>query len=106
MSEKLFTLTPAAISYYQKKLKDHTRLKFSTKSGCSGKKLDIEFVEPEKVADCEVLDQDDIQVFYDKKDSEFIKGLRIDYVKNIVGGTIEFQNPNATNRCGCGSSWS
>jgi iron-sulfur cluster assembly accessory protein len=106
MSSLLFTLTPAAIAFYQKKLTNETFLKFSTKSGCSGKKIEIEFVNTEKIINCEVLEQDEIKVFYEKKDTEFLKDLEIDYVKNIVGGTIEFNNPKAKNRCGCGSSWS
>jgi iron-sulfur cluster assembly accessory protein len=106
-TDKLFTLTPAAIAYYQKKMTDkRTCLRFFTKSGCADKKLEIEFVAKEKISGCEVLSQDDVEVFYNKEDADFLKGLIIDYVKNITGGKIELMNPNAVNMCGCGSSWS
>jgi iron-sulfur cluster assembly accessory protein len=105
MNNPLFTLTPPAVAYYQKKLPADHCLKISSKSGCSGKKIEIDFVPPEKVSACEILEQNDIKIFYDTKDTEFLKDLSIDYVKNLVGGTIQYNKPDAENVCGCGQSW-
>lgn len=106
MSNPLFTLTPATITFYKKKLSEGEHLRIFTKSGCSGKKIEIEFVDENRMSDDDILEQDGIKIFYNPEDSDFLKDLEIDYVKNLVGGTIEFHNPNAKNMCGCGSSWS
>lgn len=74
--------------------------------GCSGfeylLKLDHE---PPKEGD-KVFEHDGVKVIVDEKSHVLLTGLRIDYKENIMTGGFEFQNPNATKSCGCGTSFS
>jgi len=35
----------------------------------------------------------------------YLKGMTIDYVNAMIDGGFKFINPNATNTCGCGTSF-
>ncbi len=35
-----------------------------------------------------------------------LKGLRVDYVEDLMGGAFRFHNPNAAQTCGCGMAFS
>ena len=36
----------------------------------------------------------------------YLKGIELDYRSGLQGKGFVFQNPNATNTCGCGESFS
>jgi iron-sulfur cluster insertion protein len=37
---------------------------------------------------------------------QYLNGATIDYTKSLMGEQFEIKNPNATSKCGCGSSFS
>jgi iron-sulfur cluster assembly protein len=39
------------------------------------------------------------------KDSVYLQGLTMDWVKNGLNEGFDFQNPNERDRCGCGESF-
>jgi len=69
-----------------------------------------EFSHSRKAADAEAADQvvDDftIRVICDPKSYLYLNGTEIDFKDEIMGRGFVFNNPNANNTCGCGSSFS
>ena len=61
----------------------------------------------EKAKDGDViLDQGGIKLYVDSMSSMYLQGVTIDYVQGLQGAGFKFNNPNAKNTCGCGSSFS
>ena len=47
-----------------------------------------------------------VKVVCDPKSYLYLNGTEIDFKDEIMGRGFVFNNPNATNTCGCGSSFS
>jgi iron-sulfur cluster assembly accessory protein len=73
--------------------------------GCSGFQYSMDFEEKAKDGDV-VLDQGGIKLYVDSMSSMYLQGVTIDYVQGLQGAGFKFNNPNAKNTCGCGSSFS
>ncbi|MEH1945734.1 MAG: iron-sulfur cluster assembly accessory protein [Nostoc sp.] len=73
--------------------------------GCSGFFYDMSFDEAIKVDD-QVFDLDEIQVIIDAASLNYLKGLKVDYSEDLMGGGFRFHNPQAIATCGCGNSFS
>ena len=81
--------------------------------GCSGLSYDLQFDEK---ADKDLIqnftnpDQEseikDINVFIDPKSAIYLKGMTVEFDDGLMGKGFVFRNPNATNTCGCGESFS
>ena len=71
--------------------------------GCSGLSYKIDFDLPSK-KDL-VLSFGEIKVLIDLKSSIYLKGVTLDYQDGLQGKGFIFVNPNATNTCGCGESF-
>lgn len=75
--------------------------------GCSGMSYTMDFEDPSKIrTDDEVFDYDGFQVVCDRKSMLYLYGLVLDYSNSMIGGGFKFTNPNASQTCGCGSSFS
>lgn len=72
--------------------------------GCSGFSYVLEFGDP--VEGDNILEQDGIRFFMDRKSAIYLKGIILDYRAGLQGKGFAFQNPNATSTCGCGESFS
>jgi iron-sulfur cluster assembly accessory protein len=44
-------------------------------------------------------------VVSDPKSLLYIYGMQLDFSSALIGGGFNFTNPNATQTCGCGSSF-
>jgi iron-sulfur cluster assembly accessory protein len=53
-----------------------------------------------------VLEQDGLRLYVDPMSSMYLVGVTVDYVQGLQGAGFKFNNPNARNTCGCGSSFS
>lgn len=53
-----------------------------------------------------VIQADGIPVFIDPKSAIYLKGITLDYQGGLEGKGFVFINPNASNTCGCGESFS
>ena len=64
----------------------------------------------------EILDDDEVydytapggaefQVVCDPKSLLYIYGMQLDFSTALIGGGFNFTNPNASQTCGCGSSF-
>ena len=49
---------------------------------------------------------DEVKVVIDKTSLDFLKGSKLDFVKDIIGSYFKVSNPNASSTCGCGTSFS
>lgn len=74
--------------------------------GCSGMSYAMDFEDPSNIRkDDEVFDYEGFQVICDPKSMLYLYGLMLDYNTALIGGGFTFTNPNATQTCGCGSSF-
>ena len=76
-----------------------------TGGGCSGFQYGMALEEKSKDEDT-VVDCGDIKVFVDPQSAPLLSGITIDFMDGLEGSGFKFENPNATNSCGCGSSFS
>jgi iron-sulfur cluster insertion protein len=83
---------------------------YVTGGGCSGFQYGFTFDETVNEDDTSVikrLDASDnaVQVLVDPMSFQYLAGSEIDYVEDLDGARFVIRNPNATTKCGCGSSF-
>ena len=74
------------------------------KTGCSGWAYTVELAE-EILAGDVVFEQGDVKVVVANDSLSFLDGSTIDFVAEGLGHTFRFDNPNVTDECGCGESF-
>ena len=72
--------------------------------GCSGLSYKIDFDEVKEKD--HILEFGDVKVLIDMKSAIYLKGVMLDFEDGLKGKGFVFKNPNATNTCGCGESFS
>lgn len=73
--------------------------------GCSG--FTYGFTFDEKLSDDDfIFEKDGVKVLVDGMSMTYLQGAEIDYKKDLTSAQFVIKNPNATNTCGCGSSFS
>lgn len=102
------TLTNSAANRFQVFLANRGKgvgLRLGVKtSGCSGMAYVIEFADIINDDDS-VFEDKDVKVIVDKKSLVYIDGTELDFVKEGLNEGFKFNNPNASNECGCGESF-
>lgn len=74
--------------------------------GCSGMSYIMDFADVSTIReDDEVFDYEGFKVVCDRKSILYIYGLMLDYSDALIGGGFQFTNPNASQTCGCGKSF-
>lgn len=73
--------------------------------GCSGYEYALDIVK-EPNADDLVFEQDKLKIYVDPKSAPLLNGIVIDFVESLTQAGFTFENPNATDSCGCGKSFS
>lgn len=80
-------------------------LRISVKSGgCAGMTYDMNYVE-QLVDGDEKLEVEGFNVFIDPKAIMYLLGSEMDYKITKFTSSFIFNNPNETERCGCGESF-
>ncbi len=74
------------------------------KTGCSGWAYVVELARSID-ADDVIFEQDDVKIVVDHDSLAFLDGSTIDFVSEGLGSTFRFDNPNVTDECGCGESF-
>jgi iron-sulfur cluster assembly protein len=74
------------------------------KTGCSGWAYTVQLAEGIEEDDT-VFDTDGIKIVVCRESLGFLDGSEIDYVSEGLGTAFQFKNPNATEECGCGESF-
>jgi iron-sulfur cluster assembly protein len=72
--------------------------------GCSGLSYQMEFSQHRP--DDTVIECGEFNVILDPKSTIYLKGITLDFQDGLQGKGFVFGNPNATNTCGCGESFS
>src|SRR5213592_1668881 len=72
--------------------------------GCSGFQYSLNIEEESRQGDF-VLNEHGVRLFVDMFSAQYLNGVEIDYVTNVMGSGFTFTNPNATGSCGCGSTF-
>ena len=79
--------------------------------GCSVMSYTMDFIGTDdinlddKVYDYSLKADQNFQVVCDPKSLLYIYGMQLDFSKELIGGGFNFVNPNASQTCGCGSSF-
>jgi iron-sulfur cluster assembly protein len=74
------------------------------KTGCSGWAYVVELAR-EIDTDDVVFEQDEVKVVVDHDSLAFLDGSTIDFASRGLGSSFLFDNPNVTEECGCGESF-
>ncbi|MCS5635311.1 MAG: iron-sulfur cluster assembly accessory protein [Myxococcota bacterium] len=72
--------------------------------GCSGLSYLLEFTD-QRDGDT-VIDFSDFKVFLDRKSTIYLRDITLDHQGGLDGRGFVFHNPQASNTCGCGESFS
>ena len=100
------------ISNLLKGQRDKKALRVGVRSGgCSGMSYTMDFIgdneinPDDKVYDYSLNADQNFQVVCVPKSLLYIYGMQLDFSKELIGGGFNFVNPNASQTCGCGSSF-
>lgn len=92
------------VSYLSKTQHQGVRLSVK-KTGCSGLSYVIDYVSTPEADDIVLNFDSGHLVCIDKKSYPFLKGTKIDYIREGLNHKFSFMNPNQTGQCGCGESF-
>ncbi|KAF2464971.1 uncharacterized protein BDR25DRAFT_241312 [Lindgomyces ingoldianus] len=101
-------LSPSAVSHLRDLLDqpEPKLIRIGTKAkGCSGLAYHLEYVDKPSKLD-EQVEQDGVKVLIDNKALLNIIGSEMDWLEDKLNQRFVFKNPNITEQCGCGESFS
>ena len=85
--------------------KDSIGVRVSIKSGgCAGMSYVMEYTK-ELDSNDEVIEDKGVKLFVDSAAIMYLLGTEMDYKKDELSSSFVFNNPNETERCGCGESF-
>jgi len=73
--------------------------------GCSGFQYGMKLEQEVEQGD-EILEFSGLKVLVDENSAPLLDGVTVDFVDGLEGSGFKFENPNASNSCGCGKSFS
>lgn len=74
------------------------------KTGCSGWAYEVS-IASEFQNDDEVFEDKGVKIVVDRESLPYLQGSKIDFIASGLNRTFQFDNPNATDECGCGESF-
>ena len=85
--------------------KDKLGLRISvTSGGCAGMTYKMDYVK-KKIDGDEMINVEGINVFIDPMAIMYLLGTKMDFIEDKFASSFVFNNPNETERCGCGESF-
>ena len=85
--------------------KDSLGVRVSVKTGgCAGMSYVMEYTKEVNPND-EMIEDKGVKVFVDSDAVMYLLGTEMDYKKEELSSSFVFNNPNETERCGCGESF-
>jgi iron-sulfur cluster assembly accessory protein len=102
------SITPSALLHLRELLEqpEPKMIRVGVKNrGCSGLAYHLEYVEKAGTFD-EVVEQEGVKVLIDSKALFSIIGSEMDWLEDKLSTRFVFKNPNITEQCGCGESFS
>jgi len=73
-------------------------------TGCSGYSYVIDYADTAGPDDL-VFEDQGVKVFVDRESFPALDGTRVDFVRQGLNESFQFQNPNVKAECGCGESF-
>jgi len=73
-------------------------------SGCSGLSYRMNYAN-EITADDKVFESYGVKVIVKENDLQYLDGMQVDYIQDGLSSSFHFNNPNVTEQCGCGESF-
>ena len=109
MSQQVIKLSDSAADRIKeiisKAEKETLGVRVGVKSGgCAGMEYVLEYAKNINPGD-EVIEEKGVKVFIDPAAIIYLIGTEIDYKKEEFSSSFVFNNPNETERCGCGESF-
>ena len=106
----MINLTENAINAVQRFIDDSDKNIFGLRikvegGGCSGFKYGMKLEETADEGD-EIVDFSGLRLLVDSNSASLLAGVTVDYLDGMEGSGFKFENPNASNSCGCGKSFS
>ncbi len=102
------TLTESAAQRVRKQLAERdgfVGLKLSVKNaGCSGMAYVLDFAADATDGE-QVFESRGVKVIVSAEHMDYLSGTEIDYVEDGLSAVFHFRNPNVTEQCGCGESF-
>lgn len=74
------------------------------KTGCSGFAYVLDFADEPNAEDVEFEDRG-VRILVKRDSLPMVDGTRVDFVRDGINQAFKFDNPNATDECGCGESF-
>ena len=85
--------------------KDSIGVRVSVKTGgCAGMSYVMEYTKEQNPND-EIIEDKGVKVFVDSAAIMYLLGTEMDYKVEEFSSSFVFNNPNETERCGCGESF-
>ena len=72
--------------------------------GCAGYKYMLGLEVEARQGDA-LVEQDGVTLFVDELSQPHVSGMTVDFVESLESSGFVFENPNATQQCGCGKSF-
>lgn len=73
--------------------------------GCNGYEYSMNITNSPSSEDL-VFEQDKVPIYIDRSSVELLDGVVVDFVESLTQSGFTFKNPNASDTCGCGKSFS
>ncbi len=73
-------------------------------AGCSGYTYQLDYAMEIKAGD-QVFESHGVKVFVQQEHLNLLQGMEVDYVEDGLTAAFHFNNPNVTEQCGCGESF-
>ncbi len=90
---------------YEKEVPEDHHLRIGVKGGgCSGLSYILGFDKPEE--NDQLFDFEGLQILINKAHAMYLAGMEIDFLNGLQNRGFIFNNPNASDTCGCGTSFS
>ena len=109
MTKQIITLSDNAAERIKdimsKAEKDSVGVRVGVKSGgCAGMSYVMEYTRNPNPND-EIIEEKGVKVFIDSAAVMYLLGTEMDFKKEKFSSQFVFNNPNETERCGCGESF-
>ena len=109
MSEQIIKISDNAVARI-KQIMSHAKdstigVRVGVKSGgCAGMAYIMEYATDIKPNE-EIIEEKGVKILIDPKAIMYLLGTEMDYKKDKFSSSFVFNNPNETERCGCGESF-
>ena len=106
----LITVTDAAAAELQRSMEAQNKQDMALRiavfpGGCAGMQYGLSLDSEGQPGDEEYV-SGGIRLVVGRQDLPMIAGMQVDYVQSVSGSGFKVENPNASESCGCGSSFS